>query len=139
MAAKPLDSWEWKELRARVLREEPCCQLRLPRCTGVSTCVGHTIPLSVNPDLWNVRSNCRGSCESCNRRKGNRTDIPPQRLPKALRMFNVRGPAVLPKAGLYAEDGTKVSTAAALARTIVLDSDGKRLMPEDFAAQQDSR
>lgn len=56
----------WRELRARVLVEEPYCMIRGPKCTRWSTTVDHVIPLSVRPDLAHVRSNLRGACGPCN-------------------------------------------------------------------------
>lgn len=62
----------WRELRLRVLREEPYCMVRGPKCTGLSTTVDHVIPLCLRPDLGNVRSNLRGACAACNYGAGNR-------------------------------------------------------------------
>ncbi len=51
MAAKnPWQTREARKLRARVLREEPTCRLRLPGCTGVSTTVDHIQPQSQQCD-----------------------------------------------------------------------------------------
>lgn len=63
------NSAEWKRLRARVLREEPTCRLRLPGCTGRSTTAAHIQSVAERPNLFLVRSNVRGSCASCNHRE----------------------------------------------------------------------
>ena len=60
----------WRRMRARVLREEPYCQVRLEGCTRVSTTVDHIIPKALRPDLVMSRENCRGSCRNCNLKKG---------------------------------------------------------------------
>lgn len=79
----------WRELRLRVLAEEPYCQIRGPRCTGVSTQVDHVVALSIAPELAHERSNLRGACAPCNARGGARmtnagrngqTYRPPSRL-----------------------------------------------------------
>lgn len=62
----------WRRLREQVLREEPWCQIRGPKCTGTSTTVDHAVPLSVAPHLAHVRSNLRGACAACNYRGGAR-------------------------------------------------------------------
>jgi 5-methylcytosine-specific restriction endonuclease McrA len=56
----------WRELRLRVLREEPYCQIRGPKCRGIATTVDHVVPLSVDPSLAHVRANLRSSCGPCN-------------------------------------------------------------------------
>jgi 5-methylcytosine-specific restriction endonuclease McrA len=64
---------QWRKLRDRVVREEPNCWLRLDGCTRVTTTADHVVPQSQRPDLTMVRSNLRGSCASCNMRRGNKT------------------------------------------------------------------
>ena len=61
-----------------MIREEPACWLRLPRCTRVSTTADHVIPISQAPWLRMSRENCRGACASCNMR---RQDCPINELP----------------------------------------------------------
>lgn len=61
----------WRRLRDQVVREEPRCWLRLPGCTLLSTRADHVIPYADRPDLVMERSNLRGACDSCNRRRGN--------------------------------------------------------------------
>lgn len=68
-----LTSRRWRVLRARVIAEEPLCQLRLSCCTIVSDTVDHIVPVSYRPDLKYVRANLRGSCRPCNMRRGNRS------------------------------------------------------------------
>lgn len=62
----------WRHLRTQVIREEPTCRLQLEGCTTITTTADHIIPRSQRPELTLVRSNCRGACESCNLRRGNR-------------------------------------------------------------------
>lgn len=59
----------WQHLRARVLRDEPVCYLRLPGCTYHATTVDHVIPVDLRPDLCLERTNLRGACAPCNHRK----------------------------------------------------------------------
>jgi 5-methylcytosine-specific restriction endonuclease McrA len=61
---------KWQRLAKRVIREEPTCWLRLPGCTIRATVADHIIPVSTNPALALVRSNCRGACRSCNTLRG---------------------------------------------------------------------
>lgn len=70
------DSTAWRELRARVLREEPICAM--PRCGRRSTQVDHIVPLSLRPDLALVRSNLLGMCGPHNAAKGARVPRPPR-------------------------------------------------------------
>lgn len=56
----------WRALRARVLREEPYCEIRGPKCKRVATTVDHIVPLSVDPSLAHVRENLRSACTACN-------------------------------------------------------------------------
>jgi 5-methylcytosine-specific restriction endonuclease McrA len=62
----------WRRLRAQVLREEPWCSIRGPKCKGISTTVDHIVPLSLRPDLAHERTNLRGACTACNYRGGAR-------------------------------------------------------------------
>jgi 5-methylcytosine-specific restriction endonuclease McrA len=63
----------WRRLRARVLAEQPSCQIRLPGCTGRSEVADHIIPKRYRPDLVLRRENVQGACRACNSRKGSRT------------------------------------------------------------------
>ena len=54
---------------------QPTCQLRLEGCTLVATHVDHVIPRSLRPDLTMVRANLRGSCRSCNLKRGNKIQL----------------------------------------------------------------
>ncbi len=56
----------WRELRLRVLREQPFCEIRGPRCRGIATTVDHIVPLCLRPDLAHERSNLRSACGPCN-------------------------------------------------------------------------
>jgi len=56
----------WRRLRAQVLRRDPLCQIRGPKCKRVSTTVDHIIPLSLRPDLAHDLRNLRGACTACN-------------------------------------------------------------------------
>lgn len=78
----------FSKIRAKVLSEEPTCRLRLPGCTGVSEEVDHIIPKSDRLDLDLVRSNLRGTCRSCNRRRGISIVGGDPKLPPALEFFN---------------------------------------------------
>lgn len=66
-----LNHRRWRNLRDQVVREEPMCTLRLPGCTLVSTTGDHIKPVSLRPDLKFDRANVRGSCRSCNGKRGN--------------------------------------------------------------------
>jgi len=68
-----LTSRRWQNLRARVIREEPLCQLRLSCCTVVSDTADHIVPVKNRPDLKYNRHNVRGSCRACNMRRGARS------------------------------------------------------------------
>jgi len=59
----------WRDLSARVRREEPTCWLRLPGCTGASDTADHIIPAAIRPHLAYERSNLRGACHNCNSRR----------------------------------------------------------------------
>lgn len=67
-----LNNRRWVRLRDQVVREEPFCQLRLPGCTLKSTTADHINPVKYRPDLKFVRVNLRGSCRSCNMKRGSR-------------------------------------------------------------------
>lgn len=67
-----LTSGRWKQLRLRVIAEEPVCRLRLDKCTIRSDTADHIIPVKIRPDLKYVRANLRGSCQSCNMARGSR-------------------------------------------------------------------
>jgi len=60
----------WRKLRDQVVMEEPVCRLRLPGCTIASQTGDHIIPVKYRPDLKLVRGNLRGSCHSCNMKRG---------------------------------------------------------------------
>lgn len=63
----PRATQAWRRLRARVIEEEPYCQLGFPGiCTVVSTTGDHIVPVRRDPSLALVRSNVRGSCKECN-------------------------------------------------------------------------
>lgn len=65
----------WRKLRDQVVREEPVCRLQFPGiCTGVSTTGDHIIAVEERPDLALVRSNVRGVCWPCNKRRGSMPD-----------------------------------------------------------------
>jgi len=56
----------WRRIREQVLRRDPYCTVRGPRCTGISTTADHRIPLSVRPELAHDLDNLRGACGPCN-------------------------------------------------------------------------
>ncbi len=56
----------WRRIREQVLRRDPYCTIRGPKCTGISTTVDHIIPLSVRPDLAHEMTNLRGACAADN-------------------------------------------------------------------------
>ena len=56
----------WRRMRIQILRRDPCCTIRGPKCTGISTTVDHVIPLSTRPDLAHDPANLRGACGPCN-------------------------------------------------------------------------
>lgn len=68
--ADPRQTRVWRSLRDQVVDEEPTCRLRLIGCTYWSTTGDHIVTVKARPDLALVRSNVRGSCESCNRIRG---------------------------------------------------------------------
>ncbi len=56
-------------LHQRILnRDLRRCQLRLPGCTLIATCVDHVLPLAAGGT--DHPSNLRASCDPCNRQKG---------------------------------------------------------------------
>jgi len=55
----------------------------------VSDSCDHIIPRSIRPDLVLVRSNCRGVCQSCNSRRGNRLVVE-QKSPRRSRRRSSR-------------------------------------------------
>lgn len=74
LAARALwRSRKGRALRARVVREEPLCWLRLPGCTEVTTTADHVLTVKQRPDLVLVRANLRGACESCNYKRNDKT------------------------------------------------------------------
>jgi len=75
-SSKKFNTWEWRKLSNRVIREEPTCRIRLPGCTGKSTTTDHIIPRWLRPDLTMVRSNLRGACRQCNSALGNKMRAP---------------------------------------------------------------
>lgn len=62
----PRGTRAWRKLRAQVVAEEPTCQVRGPRCTGLSTTADHIIEVDLRPDLALERGNLRGACGPCN-------------------------------------------------------------------------
>lgn len=68
----PRGTMEWRRLRDQVVAEEPVCWLRLDGCTYWSTTGDHIVPVVERPELALVRSNVRGACLPCNRRRRNR-------------------------------------------------------------------
>lgn len=65
-ARKVVDPWystyQWRQLRARVIAEEPVC-----RACGqaASTDADHIVPRRQAPDLALLRENLRGVCHAC--------------------------------------------------------------------------
>lgn len=74
MAIDPRSTRAWRKLRDQVVAEEPDCRLQLPGCTFTSTTADHILTVRDRPDLALVRSNLRGSCETCNKRRNARPD-----------------------------------------------------------------
>lgn len=61
----------YRGLRDHVIQQEPTCWLQYPGiCLGQSTTADHVIPYEERPDLALVRTNLRGACEPCNRKRG---------------------------------------------------------------------
>ncbi len=71
-AARPRGA-AWRALCATILeRDRHVCQLRITGiCTTHATCVDHTIPVSLAPELAWAPSNLRAACRPCNTRKSN--------------------------------------------------------------------
>ena len=71
----PRQTRAWRKLRDQVIREEPDCRLRYPDvCTGLSQTADHKLTVHARPDLAMERSNLRGACHACNRRRGRKAD-----------------------------------------------------------------
>lgn len=67
----PRHTRAWRNLRDRVVSEEPTCRLRFPDiCTTVSTTADHIEPVEQRPELALERTNLRGACRPCNRARG---------------------------------------------------------------------
>jgi 5-methylcytosine-specific restriction endonuclease McrA len=64
----------WRKLRDIVVLEEPDCRLRLEGCTHLSTTADHIKHFKTHPELALERSNLRGACESCNKKRGTKSD-----------------------------------------------------------------
>jgi len=65
-------SGEWKRKRRLVLaRDEGRCQLQLPGCTGLATCVDHVLPRKYGGT--EALANLRAACRRCNQRRGDGT------------------------------------------------------------------
>jgi 5-methylcytosine-specific restriction endonuclease McrA len=77
----------WRVLRNRVIREEPTCRLKLDVCTGLSETADHIVPRSQAPRLTYVRSNLRGVCHACNRKRGDNPTTPPALPPAWVAIF----------------------------------------------------
>lgn len=65
----PRDTRAWRKLRDQVVEEEPTCRIRLPGCTEISETADHIIPVAIDVSLAMERSNHRGACHWCNRRR----------------------------------------------------------------------
>lgn len=58
-----------KARRARILKRDPHCMLRLTGCTGTSTVCDHIVPLAVlAPGIGDHDANCRGVCSPCDKK-----------------------------------------------------------------------
>ncbi len=68
----PRGTQEFRRLTRDVVADEPVCWLRLPGCTYWSTTADHVIPVIECRALALVRSNLRGACLPCNRRRRDR-------------------------------------------------------------------
>lgn len=64
----------WRKLRDLVVLEEPECRLQLPGCTRISTTADHIEHYKTHPHLALERRNLRGSCETCNKKRGAKQD-----------------------------------------------------------------
>jgi 5-methylcytosine-specific restriction endonuclease McrA len=89
--ADPRKTRQWVKLRDQVVLEEPECRLRLPGCTITSTTADHIQPFKTHPELGLERSNLRGACQPCNKKRGAKPDeqLPVDRAkrPRALDIF----------------------------------------------------
>lgn len=56
----------WQRIRQQVLKRDPYCKIRGPKCTGISTTVDHIVPLSIAPHRAHDLTNLRGACTACN-------------------------------------------------------------------------
>ncbi len=73
MPSDPRWTREWRRLRDQVVSEEPYCKLRITGvCTGRSQTADHIVTVKARPDLALVRTNLRGACHPCNRRRGSK-------------------------------------------------------------------
>jgi 5-methylcytosine-specific restriction endonuclease McrA len=86
-AGDPRGTQAWRRLSARVAAEEPICWLRLPGCTTRSTTGDHVKPVSTHPHLALDRTNVRGACAHCNKKRRNQAP-PTSSRPKALDIFD---------------------------------------------------
>jgi hypothetical protein len=69
-------TYRWRQLSGSIRRRDMnLCQVRLPNCTVVATCVDHRIepgpPELRRNDLFFDPSNLRACCASCNTAKRN--------------------------------------------------------------------
>jgi 5-methylcytosine-specific restriction endonuclease McrA len=62
----------WRRIRQEVLKRDPLCTIRGPKCKGYSTTVDHIVPLTVDPSRAHDLTNLRGACFSCNSAGGAR-------------------------------------------------------------------
>jgi len=62
-------SRRWTDLRKRVLREEPICAE--PGCSAKSTSADHIVSLADGGEPFE-RSNLRGMCRACHKRRSSR-------------------------------------------------------------------
>lgn len=97
MPIDPRSTRAWRKLRDQVVAEEPDCRLQLPGCTFTSVTADHILTVHARPDLALVRSNLRGSCEECNRKRGKRPDdgslpVGTGQRPRALDIFKPLSP-----------------------------------------------
>lgn len=98
-AIDPRSTRAWRKLKDQVVEEEPDCRLQLPGCTFVSTTADHILTVRDRPDLALVRSNLRGSCESCNRRRLAKpdTELPIGAVPRSRALDIFKPLSSLPK------------------------------------------
>lgn len=81
----------WRRIREQVLRRDPNCMIRGPKCTGVSTTVDHVVPLSKAPHLAHDLNNLRGACGPCNYGGGARITNNARRAAEAGLRLTYRG------------------------------------------------